>query len=78
MSYETPAASVGERMAFPIMDYTKVNTNKSLDSAVSAEPGQIHLVPLQGRSLLLSPGDFRQRWSGAQRGTKGDWSHLAH
>lgn len=40
-----------------------MNGNKSLGSAVSAEPQQIHLVPLQGRSLVLSPGNFRQRWS---------------
>ena len=78
MPYETPATSLEERMAFPIMDCTKVNSNKSLDSAVSAENGQIHLVPLQGRSLLLSPGDFRQRWSGAECGTKSDIWHIEY
>lgn len=30
LPYGTPAVSLGERMAFPIMDYTWVNGNKSL------------------------------------------------
>lgn len=75
---ETPEASLEGAMALPIADYTQVKDNNSVGSALSSEPGQIHFVQLQGRLLLLSPGNFRQRQSEAKCGTEDQYNHLAH